>query len=56
METKRPNPSIKCTVEKCKHHCNGENYCGLDTVDIATHERDPKVCQCVDCESFVAKS
>ncbi len=50
---KNANHSIKCTVDECKHHCCGENYCSLSCVSIGTHEPDPTICQCVDCESFV---
>lgn len=46
------NPSIKCSVEQCKNHCQDENYCSLSNVTIGTHEPNPTVCQCVDCESF----
>ncbi|MBO5185052.1 MAG: DUF1540 domain-containing protein [Oscillospiraceae bacterium] len=56
MNCSDANKSIGCTVEKCAHHCHSENYCTLDQVSIGTHESDPKVCQCVDCESFVPKS
>ena len=56
MNCSDANKSIGCTVEKCAHHCHSENYCTLDQVSIGTHESDPKVCQCVDCESFVPKN
>ena len=46
------NRSIGCTVSSCKHHCGSENFCTLDRVKIGTHEQNPKVCECVDCESF----
>ena len=50
------NHSIGCTVTKCKYHCNEANYCTLDQVLIGTHESDPKMTQCVDCESYVPKN
>lgn len=56
MNSSRGNRSIQCTVDKCKNHCGTEQFCTLDTVNIGTHESDPTVCQCVDCESFVAKN
>ncbi|MBQ2765690.1 MAG: DUF1540 domain-containing protein [Clostridia bacterium] len=56
MENKTPNHSIECSVKQCEYHCQNENYCTLNTVRIATHEANPTVCQCVDCESFVKKS
>ncbi len=51
MNTKA-NHSIRCSVDKCANHCGGENYCSLDCVSIGTHEANPTVTQCVDCESF----
>ncbi len=56
MNCNDANKSIGCTVEKCAHHCHSENYCTLNQVSIGSHETDPKVCQCVDCESFVPRS
>ena len=50
---KKPNHCIKCTVTSCANHAQKENYCVLDTVKIGTHECNPTVSQCVDCESFV---
>ncbi len=51
------NHSIKCTVKQCVNHAsqhgNDEDYCVLDVVKIGTHECNPTVSQCVDCESFV---
>lgn len=55
MKQNNPNFSIKCTVGQCENHCGEKDYCALDTVKIGTHESEPKVCQCVDCESFVTK-
>lgn len=49
------NDSIRCTVNNCKHHCGNENYCTLQNVTIGTHETNPTMCQCVDCESFQLK-
>ncbi|MBE6789532.1 MAG: DUF1540 domain-containing protein [Ruminococcaceae bacterium] len=50
-----PNKSIHCTVEQCKYNNKQEKYCTLDQVDIGTHENNPTVPQCVDCNSFVAE-
>lgn len=50
-----PNKSIHCTVEQCKYNNKEENFCTLDQVDIGTHEMQPTVPQCVDCNSFEAK-
>ncbi|MBQ1263609.1 MAG: DUF1540 domain-containing protein [Oscillospiraceae bacterium] len=51
-----PNKSIRCTVEQCKYNCKQEKYCMLDQVDIGTHEANPTVPKCVDCNSFVAEN
>ncbi len=55
MDNSKANQSIRCTVTSCKNHNNTMDYCSLDCVSIGTHESDPKVCQCVDCEDFEAK-
>ncbi len=52
MMNERKNPNIHCTVEQCRHNMCSENYCTLDRVDIGTHEADPTVKECVDCNSF----
>lgn len=49
------NQAIKCTVQQCKYHCNGQNYCSLDTITIGTHEVNPSMDQCTDCKSFQCK-
>lgn len=49
------NPSIKCSVEQCKYNDCSKNYCTLQTVVIGTHESNPTVPQCVDCQSFIRK-
>ncbi len=46
------NKCIKCDVVQCKNHCQDVDYCALDVIKIGTHEDDPKICQCTDCESF----
>lgn len=50
--TPNANKCICCTVSQCKNHCKDTNYCSLDTISIGTHESNPTVCQCTDCESF----
>lgn len=49
------NPSIKCSVEQCKYHANSEDYCTLDAIQVGTHEKNPKVPECTDCNSFELK-
>ncbi len=56
MTTENANPCIKCTVTQCKHHCTTENYCSLNEIKVGTHEANPTVVQCTDCESFEVKS
>ncbi len=49
------NSSIHCTVAQCAHHGGKENYCTLDQVNIGTHETNPTMVECVDCNSFRRK-
>ena len=49
------NYSIHCTVKDCKYNNCKENYCSLDSIDVATHESNPTDVQCVDCNSFECK-
>lgn len=46
------NRNIQCTVAQCKYNVNTENYCSLDMVRIGTHEANPTMCECTDCNSF----
>lgn len=52
----KANKSIHCSVTSCSHHCDCENYCSLDSIQVGTHECDPKMDQCTDCQSFVKKN
>ena len=52
----KANRSIHCTVTSCKNHCNGEDYCSLDTINVGTHECNPSKDQCTDCMSFMKKN
>jgi len=56
MNTDKANQSIKCTVEQCANHCASQGYCGLDCITVGTHEQNPTVDQCTDCQSFQVKS
>ena len=56
MDKNHKNNSIRCTVTSCENHNATEDYCALDTIMVGTHEPNPSQCQCVDCESFVAKA
>ncbi len=55
MDTCQQNKSIQCTVEQCRYHCTGGNYCSLNTIQVGTHESNPTQCRCVDCQSFECK-
>ncbi len=46
------NPSIGCTVHQCSHHAKSKNYCSLDSIQVGTHESNPTVPPCTDCQSF----
>lgn len=47
-----PNSSIRCNVTSCAHHCESAQYCGLNSIQVGTHESNPVVDQCTDCQSF----
>ena len=46
------NKSIGCSVQQCKHHSGTENFCTLSSIKVGTHEANPKMVECTDCESF----
>lgn len=52
---KKNNHCIACTVQQCANN-SGEGYCALDKIRVGTHEKNPTVSQCTDCESFVLGS
>ena len=56
MDTKKANTTIECTVTQCANHCKSQEYCALDKIKVGTHEQNPTVVQCTDCESFVLGS
>lgn len=49
------NKSIGCTVNQCEHHAQKEDYCTLDKISVGTHEANPTMVECTDCNSFRAK-
>ena len=49
------NQSIKFSVQQCRHHAAGQNYCSLQEIQVGTHEANPTEKQCTDCQSFVLK-
>ena len=50
-----PNQSINCTVTSCAHHCQDHQYCGLNEIQVGTHEANPTQVECTDCQSFKMK-
>lgn len=56
MEMKKKNNNIKCSVTQCKYNMVTENYCGLDCICVGTHEANPTVPECTNCDSFVKRS
>ncbi len=56
MDECRANKSIGCTVTACANHCSNENYCALEKINVGTHEANPTVVECTDCNSFRPKS
>ena len=51
----KANESIACTVTNCIHHCESRNFCSLPKIQIGTHETNPTMDQCTDCQSFKLK-
>lgn len=49
------NKCIRCTVTSCSHHCDNADYCRLDSIQVGTHETNPTMDQCTDCQSFEKK-
>ncbi len=43
-----PNRSIHCTVTACAHHCRNDQYCGLEAIQVGTHEQNPTMDPCTD--------
>ncbi len=50
------NTSIGCTVSNCKYNNESENYCTLEKIQVGTHESNPTMKECTDCNSFEIKS
>ena len=55
MENCRANPAIECSVQQCAHHCPNAPFCGLEKIHVGTHEQNPTMDQCTDCQSFELK-
>ena len=50
------NRCIHCSVKDCKYHNGDENYCTLDSINVASHEKNPTDESCVDCCSFECRN
>lgn len=49
------NSNIKCSVSQCKYNNESAGYCTLQEIKVGTHEANPTMPECTDCESFVLK-
>lgn len=49
------NPSIKCSVKQCKYNNSSVEHCALNSIQVGTHESNPTMDQCTDCQSFEKK-
>ena len=49
------NMSIGCTVKQCKFHSSSSDYCTLNRISVGTHESNPTMPECTDCNSFQLK-
>jgi hypothetical protein len=46
------NDSIGCSVDECKFHDDGANYCTLQQIQVVKHEAKASTTECTDCGSF----
>ncbi|MCQ2456659.1 MAG: DUF1540 domain-containing protein [Clostridia bacterium] len=53
MDKKKCNNCIECSVFQCANHSTSDNFCALDKIKVGSHEKNPTVSQCTDCESFI---
>lgn len=56
MDNMKKNSNIKCSVAQCKYNMVSEDYCCLDCICVGTHEQNPTVPECTDCNSFVKRT
>ncbi len=56
MENMKKNDNIKCTVSQCKYNMVTEDYCSLGCITVGTHEANPTMPECTDCNSFVKRT
>lgn len=48
------NSGVKCSVQECKYNAE-QKYCTLEEIQVGTHEANPSVPECTDCQSFELK-
>ena len=41
-----------CSVSIFAYDCKDAQYCGLNAIQVGTHEANPTMDQCTDCQSF----
>ncbi|MCQ2469827.1 MAG: DUF1540 domain-containing protein [Ruminococcus sp.] len=56
MDCKKKNCNIRCTVSQCQHNLVTEDFCSLDCISVGTHEDNPTVPECTDCNSFIKRT
>lgn len=49
------NYCIKCTVNRCKHHCKDEDFCTLSKIQVGERCQGSSGQCFTDCESFSCK-
>lgn len=52
----KKNDNIRCTVSQCEYNMRTEDYCCLECIQVGSHDVNPTVPECVDCNSFVKRS
>ena len=47
-----PNPSIKCSVNNCSHHCSDKDFCSLNEIKVGSCSSSVTSCASTECASF----
>ncbi|MBO5290319.1 MAG: DUF1540 domain-containing protein [Clostridia bacterium] len=50
------NNSIGCTVESCKYHCTGSDYCTKNAIKVGACNCNVNSVDATCCQSFEAKA
>lgn len=50
------NEFIGCTVENCKYHCNGSDYCARQGIEVGSCNCHAESSDNTYCQSFEAKN